>query len=121
MKTSSAKAKGRNLQKYVVSKILQYFKRLTPNDVRSTSMGAPGVDVQLSEAALNVFPYAVECKNVERIKVLYDMWDQAVLNAKEKEPLLVVKSNNKPVLAIVDLSEFLLLRALIDSYARKPE
>ncbi len=69
MKTSSCKAKGRNLQKWVRDLILESFPSLEADDVRSTSMGAGGEDVQLSPAARKLFPYSLECKNVEKLNV----------------------------------------------------
>ena len=42
--------------------ILSTFTDLAPDDVRSTSMGSSGVDIQLSPAAAAVFPYSVECR-----------------------------------------------------------
>jgi hypothetical protein len=72
MKTQSAQAKGRNLQKLVAQKILDTFPELTKNDVRSTSMGNQGVDVQLSQRALQLFPYSVECKSRKAIAIYGD-------------------------------------------------
>ena len=46
MKTSSAKAKGRNLQKWVRDIILESFPGLEPDDVRSITMGDSGEDMQ---------------------------------------------------------------------------
>ena len=44
MKTSSAKAKGRNLQKWVVSKLVEHLQ-LDPDDLESRPMGSSGEDV----------------------------------------------------------------------------
>jgi len=66
VKTSSAKAKGRRLQQKVRDLILETFSELEEDDVRSTSMGAGGEDVQLSPLARRKFPFSVECKNVEK-------------------------------------------------------
>ena len=57
MKTASAKAKGRNLQKWVASKLLDAAKALEPDDIKSTSMGAGGEDVMLSPAARKIYPW----------------------------------------------------------------
>ena len=51
MKTQSCKSKGRRLQQKVVADVLAAFPHLQPDDVRSTSMGCGGEDVQLSPAA----------------------------------------------------------------------
>jgi hypothetical protein len=106
MKTSSAKSKGRNLQKKVVAGILKHHNQLSPNDVRSTSMGATGRDILLSDAALKSFPYAVECKSYARVAV-YSWFDQCIANAGNDTPLLVIKQNHSEPLAVVTLEHFL--------------
>lgn len=105
MKTQSAKAKGRRLQQAVRDGILQRFPALEPDDVRSTSMGAGGEDVQLSPAARKCFPYQVECKNLASIAI-YKHYEQAS-GHNNYEPLLVVKQNRSNPLAVVDLEHFL--------------
>lgn len=106
MKTSSAKAKGRNLQKLVVGKILALFPQLEPDDVKSTSMGASGEDVQLSPAARRLIPISIECKAQEKVSV-WASYDQAHSNAKNQEPVLVIRRNRSKPLAVVCLDYFL--------------
>ncbi len=77
MKPQSAKQKGRLLQQLVRDKLLDTFKELTHDDVKSTSMGAGGADIQLSTAAKQVAPIAVECKSITKF-VGYTYYDQAV-------------------------------------------
>jgi hypothetical protein len=105
MKTQSKKAKGRLLQQLVRDKIIEQFPMLTLNDVRSTSMGASGEDVLLSETALKKFPYYVECKSRDKIAV-YNFYEQAY-NDKDLEPLVVIKGNRKNPLVVVDLDHFM--------------
>lgn len=104
MKTSSAKAKGRNLQQYVKDMIIASFP-VNEFDVRSTPMGVSGEDIWLSEAARKHFPFSVECKNQERLNV-WASWEQASSNAKHGSPLLVIKRNRLKPLAIVSLDVF---------------
>lgn len=107
MKPQSAKAKGRNLQKRVRDAILETFSDLTDRDVRSTSMGAAGVDVTLSAAAVRVFPYSIECKSRGSMAI-YSLWNDTVDNlAPDTHPLLVVKQNNSEPLAVVSLTHFM--------------
>ena len=105
MKTSSAKAKGRNLQKWVRDKILNVFPMLGKDDVNSRSMGASGTDIMLSVEGKRVCPYAIECKNLKAISI-YKHYEQATSNAGTLEPLLVVKQNNSKPLVIVDAEHF---------------
>ena len=97
MKTQSAKAKGRKLQQWVRDLILETWNELEPDDVRSTSMGAGGEDLQLSPAARRKFGYSVECKNVEKLNV----WgaEQAITTTRaspsyEEEPQETVRCND---------------------------
>ena len=107
MKTASSKAKGRRLQQDVRDKILDAFPELEQDDVKSTSMGAGGEDVQLSPAARKLFPYSVECKARASLP-LYAWYQQAKHNApKASEPLLVVKQNYSRPLVIMDLDHFM--------------
>lgn len=106
MKTQSAKAKGRKLQQMVRDLILEAFTDLEPDDVRSTSMGAGGEDLQLSPAARRKFPYSVECKNVEKLNV-WGAYDQASANCGNHEPLLIMKKNHKKPLVVIDLDAFI--------------
>lgn len=108
MKSQSAKAKGRKLQQAVRDAILQRFPDLEPDDVRSTSMGAGGEDVQLSPKARKLFPYSVECKNLAKIAV-YNYYQQAETNCGKHEPLVVIKQNRCRPLAVVDLEHFMKL------------
>lgn len=107
MKPSSAKAKGRKLQQWVRDAVLRLFPQLEPDDVRSTSMGANGEDVLLSPAARRLFPYSIECKNLNKIAV-YNYYEQAVSNCpKGSEPLLIIKQNRSKPLAVVDAEYFM--------------
>ena len=105
MKPQSAKAKGRNLQKWVRDLLLENFPSLEPDDVRSTSMGCGGEDLQLSPAARKLFSFSIECKNVERLNV-YDAYDQASANSGDHEPLLIMKKNRKKPLVVMDAEHF---------------
>jgi len=105
----SRKAKGRRLQQHVRDKVLETFEQLEEGDVRSTSMGASGVDVLLSPLAQRLFPFAVECKNQERLN-LWESLDQASKNSTEKSmPLLVFKKNSSKVYCTLEFEDLLKL------------
>ena len=107
MKTQSAKAQGRRLQQWVVKQLIETFD-IHPEDIKSCSMGAGGEDVVMARAAREKFPYSVECKNVEKLNV-WDAYDQAKANAKDYEPIVVMKKNGKKPLVIVDAEYFITL------------
>lgn len=104
MKTQSAKAKGRKLQQWTRDRILDVYCHLEADDVRSTSMGASGSDVQLSPLARKSFDYDVECKNLARVGV-YRYIDQCN-NRGDAQPLVIVKENRRSPLAVVDAEHF---------------
>ena len=103
----SAKAKGRNLQNLVAKKILEKFPDLLDdNDVKGCPMGSNGMDVQLSNCARDIFPYAIECKARAAFS-LYSICDQATTNCEGLEPLLVLKGDRKQPLVVMDLDFFM--------------
>jgi hypothetical protein len=105
MKTSSAKAKGRNLQNFIRDRVRLIFG-LPDEDVVSTPMGCSGIDVQLSEKARVVCPYAFEAKSYARIAV-YQWWKQAEDNATgELKPILVIKQNRGKPLVVMAWETF---------------
>jgi len=111
LKPQSAKAKGRKLQNYVVSKIRGIFPELTERDVSSQPMGTPGPDIRLSEVAFKRLPYNFECKSKRRNSV-YSDYDQILARLKQGEiPCLIVKADGRDPLAVVDLEVFLKLNA----------
>jgi hypothetical protein len=67
-------------------------------------MGNGGEDVQLSQAARNLFPFTVECKNNARIAV-YKFYEQAQSHGRG-EPIVVIKQNRSKPLVIVDAEYF---------------
>ena len=105
MKTQSAKAKGRNLQKWVVNKLIEEFD-IHPEDIKSCSMGAGGEDVVMARAAREKFPFSVECKNVEKLNV-WDAYEQAKANSSGYEPIVVMKKNHKKPLVLLEAEHFI--------------
>lgn len=104
MKPSSAKNKGRLHQQWVRDKILEVYPNLKPDDVRNTSSGAQGEDVQLSPAAREVFPFQIECKSLAKIAV-YKFYEQAQAHG-EHEPLVFIKQNRSKPLVLMDAEAF---------------
>ena len=106
MNTASRKAKGRSLQKYLRDKLLEYSPGLTPDDVRSTPMGTQGEDVMLSAAAKALWPFRWECKNQEGFGAIYTSYEQCTLHPGVGEPVLLIKSNRKRPLVVLDADYF---------------
>ena len=107
MKPQSAKAKGRNLQKWVRDQLIEQLD-VHPEDIESRSMGAGGEDLIMARAARSKFPFSIECKNVERLNV-WEAYDQAKANSGDYEPIVVMKKNHKKPLVVVDAEYFIKL------------
>ena len=103
MKTSSAKAKGRRLQQEVASRIRAAFD-LPESDVKSLPMGSQGCDIWMSAQALKHFPFAVECKNVEKLNI-WSAFEQAKTNSEpgNTAPMVVFSRNRSEVLVTLQL------------------
>lgn len=106
MKISSAKAKGRKLQQFVRDALLRVAQSLEPDDIRSTAMGQSGEDIQFSPAARRIYPYSVECKNVEKLNI-WKTIEQCKENANGHTPLVIFKRNGHEVYAALPFSHLL--------------
>ena len=100
MKTQSAKAKGRNLQKWVVAELLKRYPQLTDKDLRSCPMGSHGEDVVMSQFAKEEMPATFECKSLAKIAV-YNYYEQCKKHG-DGEPIVIIKQNNCKPLAVID-------------------
>lgn len=105
MKPQSAKAKGRNFQKQIRDAILLSFPELEPDDVRSTSMGNSGEDIQLSPAARKLIPFSIECKNVEKLNI-WTAFEQAESANRTYPAALFIKKNRTKPLCVIDADVF---------------
>ena len=79
---------------------------LEADDVFSRSMGASGEDVMLSPRARVLFPYSVECKNVEKLNI-WQAYKQASDNSGGYEPCVFFKRNHHKPLVVVDAEHFI--------------
>jgi len=108
MRPKCAKAKGRRLQQFVRDAVIGALEHcgITSEDVRSTTMGMGGEDIQLSSAAAKLWPYVVECKNVEKINIWAALRQNAHHHHRPQqrpgtEPLLVFSRNRRQPMACV--------------------
>ena len=120
MRTQSCKAKGRRLQQLIARDILEAFPHLEYDDVRSTSMGAHGEDVQLSPLARECVPFSFEAKNQERLSI-WAAIEQCVANAGAHEPCVVLKKNHSAVYAVVRWPTLLKLLASAHAAAHETD
>lgn len=109
IKVSSRKAKGRRLQNLVAGKISKILNIPWGKDklIQGREMGQSGVDIKLYGEAKEKFPFAIECKNTEKMSLT--SW---VKQAKEnlgdfKYWMIVYKKNNFKPVVILDLDDFI--------------
>ena len=106
MKTRSAKNKGKRLQNSIRDILLETFTQLEPDDIKSTTMGESGEDIQLSPAARKLIPYAIECKNQEKINI-WESLKQAESNSEKGNPVLIFKRNRSKTYAVLEINDFI--------------
>lgn len=113
IKTSSAKAKGRNLQYWVCCKIADFF-HIEFNQqedeclIHSREMGQHNVDIILRGYVKKQFPFSIECKNQETISIK-DWIKQAKTNEQENNYWMLIFKNKEiknPVVCL-DFETFL--------------
>ena len=92
-------------QQTIVRMLIKAFD-LEADDVFSRSMGASGEDVMLSPRARVLFPYSVECKNVEKLNI-WQAYKQASDNSGGYEPCVFFKRNHHKPLVVVDAEHFI--------------
>ena len=108
MNTRSGKAKGRRLQNKIRDLLLEEFKDLEPDDIRTAIMGETGEDIKLSPAARRKIPYSFECKNQEKINI-WESLNQAEENSGDYPPVLIFKRNRSKTYVTLELEDFLKL------------
>lgn len=110
MRASSAKNKGRRASQEVKDILLKHASNLVSDDIVVTSSGTCGEDLKLSPLARKSFPVALECKNVEKIKV-WEAIKQAEAHAEgtEYHPVVAFKRNNTKLRCIIDFDLFVRL------------
>ena len=106
MKSRSAKNKGKRLQNSFRDLLLETFKQLEPDDIRSAIMGESGEDIKLSPAARKLIPYSFECKNQEKLNI-WGALEQAEENSGNHTPLVIFKRNRTKTYAVLEFDKLL--------------
>ena len=92
-------AKGRKLENKIASLFRSKFK--------TQAIRTPGSGSGKHKGDVYNRYFSVECKNHEKIS-LYKFWDQTISQKMfHKPPVLFVKSNHRPILAVMDVSDWL--------------
>ena len=100
--TASKKGKARRLQQTVRDLLISELG-IHADDILSAPMGLAGCDIVLSSAARAKCPFGIECKNQEVWKIP-EWWRQCTTNADQENlsPLLIIKKNGQPPLAVIE-------------------
>tara|TARA_R100001510_G_scaffold45260_1_gene41901 strand:- start:82 stop:438 length:357 start_codon:yes stop_codon:yes gene_type:complete len=103
----TAKQKGRLGQNEIRDKLLETFPELEPDDIKSTTMGDTGEDIQLSPAARKKIPITIEVKRRKSVlKTVYDYIEQAEAHGKG-EPVVCYRSDRKPWVVMIGLDHYM--------------
>lgn len=104
-KARSNKNKGRKAQQEVRDLLLEAFPELEKDDIRSTSMGCGGEDLQLSPAARKILPFNIEIKHKQSIAACRFM-EQAQEHGQH-EPVAIFREDRGPWYVCVSIDYFL--------------
>ena len=102
MKSRSCKNKGRRLVVELREAILAAFPELAADDIQLVPTSVGGEDLKLSPLARKRWPFATECKNVERLNI-WAAISQAEANAGGHPASVVFRRNRHPVWCAVPL------------------
>ena len=101
IKVSSAKGKGRELQKWVCGRIasilnLPYDQQDDNCLIHSREMGQRGTDVVLRGEALKRFPFSIECKSGQNISLIPAIKQAKDNQAAGTEWMVVIRTKALP-------------------------
>ena len=103
----AGKAKGRTGQQEVRDKLLETFPEFEPDDIKSTTMGDSGEDIQLSPAARKAMPITIEVKRRKSgFKTAYGYIDQAGKHGKG-EPVVFYRSDRQPWIVMISIDHYM--------------
>jgi|TARA_R110000751_G_scaffold50817_1_gene111985 hypothetical protein len=105
--SKSAKAKGRVGQQEIRDKLLETFPEFEPDDIKSTTMGDTGEDIQLSPAARKKLPITIEVKRRKSgLKTVYGYMNQATNHGKG-DPVVFFRADRNPWVVITELDHYM--------------
>lgn len=108
MNIRARKTKGKQWQNKIRDLLIEKYPDLQ-NDIISTGMGQPGVDIVLSEAARKILPYSIEAKaHANGFTKSIDALEQAGRNRKENDtPVAIIKQTHKKPFVIMYLDDWI--------------
>ncbi len=111
IKTSSAKAKGRNLQQWACQQISDLLGLPWGKDelIAPREASQSGTDVRLIGEARERFPFAVECKHQETWSVPAWIKQAKAYQRNGSDWLLILKRNRLSPVVVMDAKRFFAL------------
>lgn len=106
MNTSGRKAKGRGLVLEIKAWLHKMFPEFEDHDVIVPSVSAGGEDIKLSPELRKLFPFSIEAKRTEGLGTAYKFMEQAKSNCNGHTPIVIMRSNHKPAMVQMYLSDF---------------
>lgn len=98
----SKKAKGKRLELKVSQGL-----RLKGLDKDARPMIMSGAAEGFKTDIFTKLPFAIECKNQERVQ-LWQAWEQAQEQRKPfKDPVLMISGNYRPIIVVMDFEDWL--------------
>jgi hypothetical protein len=98
--------KGRKLQNLVRNKLLKTFPHLKETDIQVARTGENGPDIKLSRIGRRLIPFQFETKAQQRMKTIYS-WHRQASKKTNLDGVVVMKSNGKDPLVVINLDLFL--------------
>jgi hypothetical protein len=90
--------------------LLSWCADLQHDDIYVPTTSQPGRDIHFSPKAQAIYPYSIECKNVEKLNIWQAYAQAETHQSKEDEiPLVVFSRNRSQVLVALSLEHFLKL------------
>lgn len=106
MKTAQRKAKGRSLVVETKAWLHSVFPEFQDGDIVVPTTSQPGMDLKLSPAIAEIFPYALEMKRQEGYSNVYKAMEQAEANAENLTPVVILRQNHKEALVVMKLEDW---------------
>ena len=106
MNTRGRKAKGRQHIVEIKQRLHELYPEFTDEDIIIPATSAPGEDMLFSPEFRKIFPFSIEGKRTEGLAQDYKFMEQAASNAGPHTPIVIMRSNRKPALVMMYLTDW---------------
>jgi hypothetical protein len=102
-----AKAKGRLGQQAIRDMLYEVFPELEPGDIKSTTMGDNGADIQLSPRAYKLAPLDIEVKRRKSGMATSYTWLEQASTHGAGTPVVFFRADNKKWITIIPTDHYM--------------